>query len=394
MKPGRQGPRCAAAGLGDARVAEVLARLEAEAAELAGEPVLGQLVETASEELTRLNAPGEPCAFCLEPQEPEEPSGGGGDAAGPPRLLRLPCYHCFHLCAPACPPGCLALTPQGLRASQCRAGTQFDCGDSASARRACAGGPRAGRSSVRLTRRLPGRAARASRASGGGRSAPRPRSARASPPSSARRRPRPRRSPRPAACPTRPAASPCAARPAGWRSRRPRSARLGQPAAGKSSPAGLANPGQGAAAQAGDERGAAAAVAAGERGAGERGDAGSAERAGGAPAAEDRAVRLAVADLARLRLAQQANAERFRRQQAAVRAPPPCARAHCSVPRLADRAGRQSALQSPDCHQTTGVRMRVRGLGHQPRSKTACNGHHCWRARLRTPCRAARRAAS
>lgn len=79
----------------------VLARLKAEAAEFAGEPVLGQLVETASAELTRFNMPEEPCAFCLEPQEPEEPSSSGGaGGAGPPPLLRLPCYHCFHLCDP------------------------------------------------------------------------------------------------------------------------------------------------------------------------------------------------------------------------------------------------------------------------------------------------------
>ncbi len=74
----------------------MLARLEAEAAELAGEPVLGHLVATAAELLTQFNVPGEACAFCLEPQEPEAlpyPTRA-------PQLLRLPCYHCFHLCEP------------------------------------------------------------------------------------------------------------------------------------------------------------------------------------------------------------------------------------------------------------------------------------------------------
>ena len=84
------------AGLEDERTAEVLTALRATAAELAGEPVLLQLVASAIDLLTRYNTPGEACAFCLEAQVPEEDGAG----AGPPQLLRLPCYHCFHLCGP------------------------------------------------------------------------------------------------------------------------------------------------------------------------------------------------------------------------------------------------------------------------------------------------------
>ena len=89
-------PCASCAGLEDKRTAEVLAGLRAEAAELAGEPVLGQLVASATDLLTRYNTPGEACAFCLERQVPGEDGAG----AGPPQLLRLPCYHCFHLCGP------------------------------------------------------------------------------------------------------------------------------------------------------------------------------------------------------------------------------------------------------------------------------------------------------
>ena len=83
-------------GLDDERAAEVLVALRAEAAKLAGEPALGQLVASATDLLTRFNVPSEACAFCLESQVPEE----GGAGAGPPQLLRLPCYHCYHLCSP------------------------------------------------------------------------------------------------------------------------------------------------------------------------------------------------------------------------------------------------------------------------------------------------------
>jgi hypothetical protein len=345
--------------LGDARVTEVLARLEAEAAELAGEPVLGQLVETASEELTRLNAPGEPCAFCLEPQAPEEPSGGGGAGAGPPRLLRLPCYHCFHLCAPARPPGChrRACVPlSAWLAHTCHSG------DSATAGRACAERP-AGQEVERQADAAPAwprsacfarfwrwaqRAAAAQRARvaaelGAAAPAAAALSAAGCVPDAAGRFP--------VRCPACRLAVPAAALGA------VALARLDPPADGKPLPAGSGDPGRGGAAHAGDERGAAAAAAAGERCAGERvgerGGAGSAEWAGGAPAAEDRAVRLAGADLARLRLAQQANAERFCRQQAAVRARPPV-HAH---PMLRAEAGSPRWLVGLlSSHQIAGVR--------------------------------------
>lgn len=56
-----------------------------EAAGLAGELSLGQLVETALELLSAANRPHGPCSFCLEPV-----------AAGEP-VLRLACFHCYHM---------------------------------------------------------------------------------------------------------------------------------------------------------------------------------------------------------------------------------------------------------------------------------------------------------
>ena len=74
------------AGLGDARLAALQAELSRAAGEaLPGEMVLGHLVEVATDLMTAANEPEGDCAFCLLRL----------DAA--PAVLRLDCYHCFHL---------------------------------------------------------------------------------------------------------------------------------------------------------------------------------------------------------------------------------------------------------------------------------------------------------
>ena len=78
------------AGLGDAREAALLQRLQADAAESAGSMMLGMLCEAARDQLTLMNRPEGDCIFCLSPLC-EEPA-----AAAESVLLKLPCYHCFH----------------------------------------------------------------------------------------------------------------------------------------------------------------------------------------------------------------------------------------------------------------------------------------------------------
>ncbi|KAI8476499.1 MAG: hypothetical protein J3K34DRAFT_516635, partial [Monoraphidium minutum] len=97
-----------ARGLGDGRRASAAARLEAEAAEHAGGPCLGQLVELCLDILTEYNCPEGPCAICLGDMAPAagdadtdcdccgDSDRGGGGGAAPPALSRLPCYHAFH----------------------------------------------------------------------------------------------------------------------------------------------------------------------------------------------------------------------------------------------------------------------------------------------------------
>lgn len=85
-----------ARGLGDVRLAHLRATLAAEAAALAGDCSLGHLVETALDLLSGSNRPEGLCAFCLEPL----PAPVDHEAAGRgerPTLLRLQCFHCFHL---------------------------------------------------------------------------------------------------------------------------------------------------------------------------------------------------------------------------------------------------------------------------------------------------------
>ena len=72
-------------GVGDARAAQLLGLLKAEAAGLLGELVLGHLIEVAKEWATQHNHPEGHCIFCLESME-----------GGTVQLVKLPCFHTFH----------------------------------------------------------------------------------------------------------------------------------------------------------------------------------------------------------------------------------------------------------------------------------------------------------
>ena len=76
------------------RIDQVITRLRSEAHSLLGEMMLGSLIEAAKDVMTEMNQPEGHCIFCLEelvaPQtKPSQET-----------LLRLPCYHCYHLCDP------------------------------------------------------------------------------------------------------------------------------------------------------------------------------------------------------------------------------------------------------------------------------------------------------
>ena len=78
------------AGLEDARVADVLTRLRQEAADSVGNMVLGLLIEAARDLLTAMNSPEGDCVFCMR-------SLMEASSFGSRELMKLPCYHCFHL---------------------------------------------------------------------------------------------------------------------------------------------------------------------------------------------------------------------------------------------------------------------------------------------------------
>ena len=80
-----------AAGMSDKRIDTVMTRVQAEINGLLGEMMLGSLIEAAKDAMTELNQPEGHCIFCLEQLVPE-----GINSFQPP-LLRLPCYHCYHL---------------------------------------------------------------------------------------------------------------------------------------------------------------------------------------------------------------------------------------------------------------------------------------------------------
>ncbi|GAB4815582.1 hypothetical protein N2152v2_002628 [Parachlorella kessleri] len=91
-KPGKRYYR-----LSDKQLAACQQALHHEAASLRGEMMLGHLCETAIDLVTAANHPSGDCAFCLEPVS----AAGEGPAAGRHTpafdVLKLGCYHCFHL---------------------------------------------------------------------------------------------------------------------------------------------------------------------------------------------------------------------------------------------------------------------------------------------------------
>ena len=80
-----------AAGMSDKRIEAVLSRLQAEAKGLLGEMMLGSLIEAAKEAMTEINQPEGHCIICLEQLVQE------GTTPNQHTLLRLPCYHSYHL---------------------------------------------------------------------------------------------------------------------------------------------------------------------------------------------------------------------------------------------------------------------------------------------------------
>lgn len=78
-------------GMSDKRIDTVMTCLQAETKGLLGEMMLGSLIEAAKDAMTEMNQPEGHCIFCLEQLVPE------GISSIHPPLLRLPCYHCYHL---------------------------------------------------------------------------------------------------------------------------------------------------------------------------------------------------------------------------------------------------------------------------------------------------------
>ncbi len=77
--------------MSDTRIDAVMTRLQAETKGLLGEMMLGSLIEAAKDAMTEMNQPEGHCIFCLEQFVPE------GISPNQTPLLRLPCYHCYHL---------------------------------------------------------------------------------------------------------------------------------------------------------------------------------------------------------------------------------------------------------------------------------------------------------
>ncbi|CAM6127285.1 unnamed protein product [Calypogeia fissa] len=73
-------------GLGDSRHAQLLGDLRAQAAELAGGPMLVAISEAATDLLTNMNTPDGDCCFCTDPL----------DDGAKPFMKLMACFHCFH----------------------------------------------------------------------------------------------------------------------------------------------------------------------------------------------------------------------------------------------------------------------------------------------------------
>lgn len=77
--------------MSDRRIDTVMTRLQSEANSLLGEMMLGSLIEAAKDAMTDMNQPEGHCIYCLEQLVPK------GVMPSHKFLLRLPCYHCYHL---------------------------------------------------------------------------------------------------------------------------------------------------------------------------------------------------------------------------------------------------------------------------------------------------------
>jgi E3 ubiquitin-protein ligase RNF25 len=89
-------------GLTDAACSQLETSLQAEAENLVGEMVLGHLCELALDLLTEANHPNGNCIFCLEDvignQTITLASSNGSSSSAPSyQVLKLPCFHCFHI---------------------------------------------------------------------------------------------------------------------------------------------------------------------------------------------------------------------------------------------------------------------------------------------------------
>ncbi len=85
-------------GLGDTREAQLLSSLAALADDLRGEMMLGALCEEAVEQLTGANSPDGACTICMSDLD-RAASGSDADTARAraEAVVKLPCYHCFHM---------------------------------------------------------------------------------------------------------------------------------------------------------------------------------------------------------------------------------------------------------------------------------------------------------
>ena len=89
-------------GLTDAACTSLVHKLQDEAQNLSGEMILGHLCELALELITSANHPSGTCAFCLEELINTSHSSPSSSILSPSttfayHILKLPCFHCFHL---------------------------------------------------------------------------------------------------------------------------------------------------------------------------------------------------------------------------------------------------------------------------------------------------------
>ena len=79
-------------GLDDAQLASLMEALQELVEESPGEPIILGLSERVKEFLDEHNTPPQECSICLEPL-----AGSADGETGDGELLRLDCFHCFHV---------------------------------------------------------------------------------------------------------------------------------------------------------------------------------------------------------------------------------------------------------------------------------------------------------